>query len=76
MSKRDKNIPNRDATKDAPPNSVKPERAADVKIPTREEARRAPPRDADKPPAKATAKEPPRAAKGDDDLMSQEPRKS
>lgn len=87
MSKHDKNIPNRNATKDATlarkpnqstgsPTSVKPERAADVKNPTREEARRAPPRDADKLPAKATAKEPPRAAKGDDDLMSQEPRKS
>lgn len=55
---------------------VKPERTADAKTPEREEARKSLPRDADKPSAKASAKEPPRAAKGDDDLMSQEPRKS
>lgn len=87
MSKHSKHIPSSGAANSATPArqlgqgpgatpSVKPERTADAKNPDREEARRAPPRDADKPLAKATAKEPPRAAKGDDDLMSQDPRKS
>ncbi|MCY1212293.1 hypothetical protein D9M72_240260 [compost metagenome] len=58
------------------PTPTKPERTADPKVAPREETRRALPQDAEKVTAKATAKEPPRAAKGDDDLMSQEPKKT
>ncbi|MCY1278367.1 hypothetical protein D9M68_318470 [compost metagenome] len=87
MSKHSKHFPNSGAATAAnparnpgqsinSPTSIKPERPVDPKAAPREEARRALPQDADKAPTKATVNEPPRAAKGDDDLMSQEPRKS
>ncbi|WP_330114475.1 hypothetical protein SA496_22235 [Pseudomonas sp. JS3066] len=87
MSKHSKSIPNsgaapasKAARKPGPtigsPTSIKPERMSDPKTVPREETRRTKPQDADKATAKASAKEPPRAAKGDDDLMSEEPRNS
>jgi hypothetical protein len=86
MSKHSKHIPKSGAAPAAntarnsgqttsSPFFTKPERTTDPKTPAREEAKRAMPQDAASAPAKATAKEPLRAAKGDDDLMSQEPKK-
>ncbi|NWL76790.1 hypothetical protein DM872_08015 [Pseudomonas taiwanensis] len=87
MSKHSKHFPNSGAATainparnpgqtNRSPTSIKPERPVDPKAMPREEARRALPQDTEKVPAKGTVKEPPRAAKGDDDLMSQEPKKT
>ncbi|MDH4609958.1 hypothetical protein E8F12_15540 [Pseudomonas sp. BN102] len=87
MSKHSKPIPNSGAAPAAntarnsgqttrSPFFTKPERTADPKAPFREELKRVMPKDTDRAPAKPAAKEPLRAAEGDDDLMSQAPRKS